>query len=116
MFIGVGITAVAVHWGTAVALVELAGVGPFLANAMGFWVGFIASYLGHRRLTFRSQSAVSSSLWRYVLLACAGLALNEAGLWLALATTPLPYPLALMLVIGCVAVVTYIFSKRWVFR
>ncbi len=98
------------------ALVTWAGLGPFVANAIGFWVGFVASFLGHRRLTFRSEAPVASSLGRYVLLACLGLLLNEAGLWLMLATTPLPYPVALVLVIGAVAMVTYFSSKRWVFR
>jgi putative flippase GtrA len=116
VFIAVGGSAVAVHWSVAVTLVTFAGLGPFVANAIGFWVGFVASFLGHRRLTFRSEAPVASSLGRYVLLACLGLLLNEAGLWLMLATTPLPYPVALVLVIGAVAVVTYFSSKRWVFR
>ncbi len=105
----------AVHWSVAVALVTWAGVGPFLANAIGFWVGFVASFLGHRHLTFRSTAPVGSSLGRYVLLACLGLLLNEGGLWLMLTMSPLPYPVALVVVIGCVAVVTYFSSKRWVF-
>ncbi|HEY9104738.1 GtrA family protein [Chitinimonas sp.] len=114
-FIVVGSLAAAVHWGTA-NLLMLGQMAPLLANVGGFGVAFVVSYLGQRHWTFTAgHLAHRHTLPRYFLLACSGFAGNEALFYLLLRYTPLPPAIALALVLGLVAVATFLLSRGWVF-
>ena len=112
----VGITALLVHW-SVVLLLVLLGWGALQANGYGFAVAFSVSYLGHRRWTFETvETAHSLSLPRFILMSLSGFALNETLFYLLLKFTSLHYQLALFLVLGFVALVTFSVSKFWVFK
>lgn len=114
-FIGVGITAMIVHWLVVRLLVPL-GVPPLIANIFGFAVAFNVSYFGHRKLTFRAEElSHSRTLPRFATVALGSFAVNETLYALLLFLTPLSYDLALFIVLGSVAVLTYIFSRFWAF-
>ncbi len=114
-FIGVGVTALIVHWLVVRLLVPL-GLVPLLANVFGFVVAFNVSYFGHRKLTFKAEElSHSRTLPRFATVALGSFAVNEILYALLLTFTPLRYDLALLVVLGVVAVMTYLFSRFWAF-
>lgn len=114
-FIGVGVTALIVHWLVVRLLVPL-GLVPLLANVFGFVVAFNVSYFGHRKLTFKAEElSHSRTLPRFATVALGSFAVNEILYALLLTFTPLRYDLALLIVLGVVAVMTYLFSRFWAF-
>lgn len=114
-FIGVGITALIVHW-LVVRMLVPQGMPPLIANVFGFVVAFNVSYFGHRKLTFKAEELNHSrTLPRFAAVALGSFAVNETLYALLLIFTPLRYDLALFFVLGVVAVLTYIFSRFWAF-
>lgn len=111
-----GSLAALVHLLLVVALVERAALSPLRANAAGFGVAFLVSYGGQRYFTFADgDSPHRQALPRYLVVAASGWLLNQSLFALLLACTPLPYPLALGLVLALVAAVTFLLARHWVF-
>lgn len=111
----VGITALVVHWLVVRLLVPL-GLAPLIANIFGFLVAFNVSYFGHRTLTFKADHQRHSRTFpRFATVAMASFAINEAFYALLLIFTPLRYDIALFIVLGVVAVLTYLLSRFWAF-
>jgi putative flippase GtrA len=116
-FVAVGCTAGAVHFGMVVLLVETLALAPLVANVIGWLVAFVVSFLGQSLLTFGSRRTPwTQALPRFFAISLAGFLANESAYALLLHATPLPYDLLLALVLIGVAVMTYLFSSRWVFR
>ncbi len=111
----VGVAAMAVHWLVVVALVSL-GLAPLIANVMGFAVAFNVSYLGHRRWTFASDAAHSTTLGRFFAVALGSFIINEVLYSLLLRYTHLNYQVALALVLFAVAALTFVLSRYWAFK
>ncbi len=112
----VGISALAVHW-VVVALLVPTGLAPLVANVLAFLVAFQVSYAGHRRWTFdAAHLSRRQTLPRFFLVALASFAANELMYAVLLRYTPLDYRLALLLVLGLVAGMTFLFSRQWAFR
>ncbi len=119
-FLAVGACAAMVHECVVVACVEWWDLAKSRANLVGFLMAFMPSYLGHRYLTFANKHGVlpkhAHALPRFFLLACASFILNQC-LYVALLTyTPLPYAVALFIVLLSVAVFTFVLGKLWAFR
>lgn len=116
LFILVGISALLTHWLMVLLLVPLAGLHPLLANLVAFLVAFQVSYFGHRHLTFRAGArSHRQTLPRFATVAAGSFLLNEAMYWALLSWTPLRYDIAMLLVLGSVAVLTYLLGKFWAF-
>ena len=115
-FIAVGVSALLVHWLVVVALVPLTDLHPLIANVIAFLVAFNVSYFGHRHLTVRaSDRSHRQTLPRFAAVAASSFLLNEAMYWALLTLTPLRYDVAMLLVLGTVAVLTYLLGKFWAF-
>lgn len=111
-----GAAAALTHLLSVLALVEGAGLAPLAANLGGFLLAFGVSYLGHRHLTFTATHLPhAQTLPRFLGVAVAGFALNEALFALLLAYTALPYALALALVLALVASLTFLLGRHWAF-
>lgn len=111
-----GATAAITHLFVVLWLVEGAGLAPLRANVAGFGLAFIVSYAGHRHFTFAGcDSPHHQALPRFLLVALAGLLLNQGAFALLLSFTSLPYPLALVLVLAAVAVLTFVLGRHWAF-
>lgn len=112
----VGVSAMAVHMASAVALVEL-GLAPLLANVIAFLLAFQVSYFGHRLWTFDARAqAHGQTLPRFFAVALSSFAVNEGLFALLLAYTPLPYWLSLGMVLLAVAAGTFVLSRQWAFK
>ena len=116
-FGAVGLTAAGVHYLVVWLLVSHYAIAPLAANVGGFLVAFWTSFFGHRHLSFAHARAapVRQSLPRFAAVALASFAVNESLYAWLLAYTPLPYTWALLLVLGTVAVATYLLSRFWAF-
>jgi putative flippase GtrA len=114
-FVIVGTGAALTHM--AVFVLAQSHIWPELANALGFAVAFVVSFVGHRRLSFADSSTrIRHSLPRFALTALAGFASNEAvfvALWRGLA---LPAMLALIAAMLFAAGQTFVLSRFWAFR
>lgn len=111
-----GAVAALVHLLVALALVAGWGLAPLRANLAGFALAFLCSYAGHRRLAFRDHApGHARALPRFLLVALAGLLLNQSLFAILLTHALLPWPLAMVLVLLVVAAATFVISRRWAF-
>lgn len=90
---------------------------PEVANALGFVVAFVLSFVGHRWLSFKGTSTpMPQSLRRFGVTALAGFACNELVFmlltryygWLAL--------LALFVALVVASAQTFVLSRFWAFQ
>ena len=74
------IAATTVDYSVMVAAVELVGLGPVPATAIGALGGAITNFTMNRRFTYRAVGVrASSQAWRYALVSAASLGLNTLG-------------------------------------
>jgi len=112
----VGVAAMLVHLAAVSLWLVPAGQPPLIANIAAFFIAFTVSYLGHRHLTFRAgHVAHSRALPRFFAVAILGFIVNEVLYFLLLRFTPLDYRIALFIVLGTVAAMTFVFGKLWAF-
>jgi putative flippase GtrA len=115
-FAVVGSAATAVHYVIALGLVSAIGWSPRWANLGGFLVAFAVSFVGQWKWTFSAAKAPAQrALPAYFLVAISSFLLNAALFELLLRYTPLPYYVSLAMVLGAVAVLTFVVSRRWAF-
>jgi len=100
-----------------ILLALFAGVGDYLANALGFLVGLPVAYLLHRTFTFRASEPMHrSEAMRYTLAFLMAYAVNvlvvAAGRDLGFRENPFVQLLA----IGVYAALFYVLNRFFVFR
>nr|WP_298718914.1 GtrA family protein [uncultured Steroidobacter sp.] len=114
-FVVVGGTAGAIHFTTATAFASLAKWAPQWANVAGYVVALLTSYLGQSLWTFSRKQLSLLSFARFTATSLSSFALNVAMYGALLRWTQLDYRIALLLVIGTVAVVSFLGMNHWVF-
>lgn len=115
-FGAVGGSAAAVHFCVVWWLVEGGALPALAANVLGFLLAFGVSFVGHHRLTFAAQRADGrEALPRFFGVAVLGFLCNEL-LYAVLLRFGVEYRLALFLVLGTVAVMTWWLGRHWAFR
>jgi putative flippase GtrA len=73
----------AVDYTVMIACVELLGVRPVPATAIGAFGGAVTNFSINRTFTYRAgEVAVRNQLWRFALVSGFSLVLNTAGEWL----------------------------------
>jgi hypothetical protein len=114
-FLVVGSAAAATHMG--VFELTKAHLWPEFANAAGFCVAFVVSFVGHRRLSFQDAStSLWQSLRRFAATALAGFAANELMFVALLRGLQLPDWLALFFALVFASAQTFLLSRFWAFR
>jgi putative flippase GtrA len=114
----VGGSAAFVNFSIVVMLVE-SGVlqQPLYANMVAFVFAFQVSYFGHRYWTFSDTVTEHRvAMTRLLLVSGTNFFANEGLFYFFLNTFQMPYMLALLLVLAILPIVTFTFSKLWVFR
>lgn len=115
-FVLVGCLAGLAHYVTTVSLNGLAGVPAGIANLCGFLCAFPVSYHGHRRLSFAGTGVPHRrALPRLLAVSTLAFLGNQALLIALLRFTRLPLHVALAIVLGVVALSTFVLSRGWVF-
>lgn len=114
----VGLFATFTHAFVAATLLETGLMTPYPANITGFVVAFCVSFSGHYWWSFshlRANSSALKSMFRFLVIAVAGFALNAAILGLWLIVTPWPDVIGLILAILIVPAFTFLGSRLWAF-
>lgn len=114
-FVVVGCAAAVGHYGTLVALVELAGVPAVPASATGFIVGGVVSYLLNYRFVFNSDGDHLPTAGRFLAVALTGLGLNSAIMWVLVHWAALHYLLSQVTATGTVMLWSYAANRFWTF-
>ena len=103
------------HVSVFVMLVEWFAVRPLLAATPAFVVALIVSYGMNYHWTFAVTGPHRIMLPRYVAVALLGLALNLGITYVVVDKLGGWYGYALILIVLCVPLVTFLLSKFWVF-
>ena len=114
-FLLVGASAAAVHMG--VFMLAAPYLFPEVANAAGFCVAFVVSFVGHRFLSFAdADTSLWQSLRRFAATALAGFAANELMFVALLRGLNWPDWLALFVALVFASAQTFVLSRFWAFR
>ena len=116
IFSAAGVFAAIGHYGTLIALSELAGVGPVPASLAGFVVGGVISYLLNYRFTFRSTKQHREALSKFFVVAAVGFVLNGAIMAGLTGPAGLHYLPAQLITTGVVLIWTFLCNRFWTFR
>lgn len=111
----VGILAAIGHYGTLIALVELAGVAAVPAALAAYVVGGVISYVANRRFTFDSDASHRVAVLKFVLVAVVGFGLTGGVMALLTGPVRLHYLLAQLVTTGIVMLWSYWANKVWTF-
>jgi len=89
------IVATAVDYVVMIVLVEVAGMGPVPATAVGAFAGAVTSFTMGRHFTYRvADVPARAQIWRYALVSAASLGLNAGGEYLFFHVVGLQYLVA----------------------
>jgi putative flippase GtrA len=115
-FSAAGLFAAIGHYGTLIALSELAVTGPVPASLAGFVVGGIISYVLNYRFTFRSTKQHREALSKFLVVAAVGFVLNGVAMWVLTGPANLHYLVAQIVATGLVLIWTFSCNRVWTFR
>jgi putative flippase GtrA len=111
-----GGTAALTHFSIVFALVHSLHMPPLTANIYAFMVAFFISYSGHRYWTFANSShSARSTLPRFFLISCLNFIGNQSLYYFLLTALHMNYLIALVIVLGIIASISFIINKFWVF-
>lgn len=112
----VGGCATATHMAIGLTLAEGLAVAAFWANLAAFAGAVLVSYLGNLVWTFRLPAAGFGRLPRFLVVALAGLVLNQTIVLAMVDLAGWSYRIALICVVLVVPALTFAASRLWVFR
>ena len=117
IFILVGISAAIFHLLIVWLLVNGNVLTPLQANIAGFLGAVNVSYFGHSQFTFSQIKKVSiQTFTKFFSVACASFLINQIAYFYGLKWFGSKFYLPILaLVLVAVALLTFIFSKFWVF-
>ena len=111
----IGVLATAVHYLVLTMLVEVAGVEPGNAAALGATAGAFAAYAGNRRFTFASRAAHGQALPRFLLVAAFGATTSAAVVFAGTEWFGLHYLLPQAAATALVFAAGFTLNRRWTF-
>jgi putative flippase GtrA len=116
VFVLVGATATGCHYLTALAANRFLGLGAMAATLAGYLCSVGVSYLGNSLFTFRRPALHGPQFARFAAISLAGLAINQAIVFVASHLLGWPLWLALVPVVIVVPASTFTLAKFWAFR
>jgi putative flippase GtrA len=114
-FSAIGAAATALHYLILIILVQSGAADVITASSIGFALSAAANYALNRQLTFSSQRAHAEALPRFAAVACIGLGLNAALVWLFHAPLGLHYLLAQIAATGGTLLWNFVLNRIWTF-
>ena len=116
-FVVVGSSAALIHLIVNGLSLDFLRIQNELANALGFIVAFLVSFLGHRNLSFKDTSTQAlQSFLRFGLTAFGGFCTNEIIFMLLFSGAKVDDWLSLIAGIVAAAVQTFLLSRFWAFK
>jgi dolichyl-phosphate beta-glucosyltransferase len=114
-YAGAGVVGTAAHYGVLVASVELIGLSPTVATALGAISGAAINYVLNYHLTFASKAPHRRVLPRFLAVAALSTAVSAGGMWYAVHAMHIPYLAAQIFCTGLVLVLGFAFNRLWTF-
>ncbi len=115
-YVVIGGTAWLSHISVANGLLAWFINNPEIATGIGFFAGFLVSYIGHHWWTFSSSKPVGGTFVGTAIVAVGGLLANAGGTRMLIEVTRWNPALCLSLVAAMVPVLTYFLLRFIVFR
>jgi putative flippase GtrA len=113
----VGSCAAMVNLTIVIIIVQCGWLQPLYANVIAFFIAFNVSYFGHRYWTFnRTLTPHKAAIPKLLLVSGSNFIANEGLFYFFLNVMKLPYPLALIIVLATLPIVTFTLGKLWIFR
>ncbi len=116
VFVLVGICATGCHYMAALGANRVFGLAPMSATFAGYLCSVGVSYLGNSLFTFRRPALHGAQFARFALISLAGLAINQAIVFVGVRLLGWPFWLALVPVVIVVPASTFALAKFWAFR
>ena len=116
VFVLVGASATGCHYLTALGANRFLGLSPMLATLVGYVCSVGVSYLGNSLFTFRRPALHGPQFVRFAVISLAGLAINQAIVFVGAHLLGWPFWLALVPVVVIVPASTFTLAKFWAFR
>ena len=106
-----------VHLSLVYTFVTYGAIPALIANIFAYLIAFNVSFLGHRYLTFSQLPDEKKLSWpHFFMVSASGGLMNEGLYFLLLRYTSLNYMVALIFVIGLIAVYSFVLSRFWACR
>lgn len=112
----VGVINTMVGYGVILFLQLGLGVHAIAANALGYFVGLVVSYLLNRAYTFRSSQSHAKGVPTFIAVAGMCYLLNLAVLQLTIGYLGLSVPIAQGMAIGCYSIAFFVAGRYLVFN
>lgn len=116
-YVFVGSVVVAVNVSVLYSLTEFLHIYYLVSAVLSFCVAFLVSFFLQKFFTFRdaSTSRVATQMAHYLLLQLAYICVNAVLLYVLVEFLGLWYILAELIIALCLAVATFIISRRFIF-
>jgi putative flippase GtrA len=116
VFILVGATATGCHYAVTLAANRFAGLDLNMATLVGYVCSVGVSYFGNSLFTFRRPVLHGPQFARFAAISLAGLAVNQAVVFVSAHVLGWPPWLALIPVVVLVPASTFTLAKFWAFK
>ncbi len=113
-YAGVGAVATAVHYAVLIGLVEVVGLAPRFAAAIGAWVGAQVAFAGNAWLTFGGAPLIVRAWLRFQITAAIGAALSFTLVAIGV-RAGVHYLIAQAFATLVTLFITYEINRRWSF-
>jgi putative flippase GtrA len=114
-FGSVGIVATLVHYSVATGFAELGGRTMVTANLLGWLVGLVVSWYGHRHFTFSKAEFGHASPLMFTAIAVFAIGISS-GVAYVMHLLAAPAYIGLIFAIGIIPVITFLGHRFVVFR
>jgi len=115
-FFIVGAAATLIHISVAALSISQFNLPVFRANLLAFLIAFVFAFSGHFIWTFRSQSHLARSLFRYFTISVSAFALNNLVLLTLVNTGVLSDIVSVILAAAVIPLISFTASRLWGFR
>jgi len=108
-----GLAASAAHLAVALSAERWLGMAPLTANTLAFVCALAVSYFGNAIVTFGVEPWRLSAFTKFVVLALASFAMNQAIVYMLTVRVGWPFWASLMVVLAVVPPLTFVLAKLW---
>ena len=115
-FAGIGGVSSLVYVVVVALFVEFLSLEPVSASILGYVISIPVGFLGHRRVTFRSDGHFSAELTRFIFLHCVNIAVSVTGMYGVVDWYGASYWFGSLFAVVFVPISSFIIMNQWVFR
>jgi len=115
-FATVGVLSGTIYAIVTALLVSKAGIAPVPASVLGYIASVPASFLGHRRFSFRSNGHWTMEAVRFVCAQALNIAVTAGSMHAAVTMLGSRYWAGMVLAVILVPIANFVFMNVWVFR